>query len=60
MDEELAGITQLKDEVAEELADESEGTETVESIEHDIGAVKLYEVKKERSMSGNSAPVESF
>jgi DNA-directed RNA polymerase subunit omega len=43
LDEELSGIAQVRDEisteVAEEIAEESEGTETVESILNGDGAV---------------------
>ena len=39
-DDELSGVAAIKEEIAEEIADESEGTETVDSIESGDGAVE--------------------
>jgi len=39
-DDELSGVAAIKEEIAEEIAEESEGTETAESIESGDGAVE--------------------
>jgi DNA-directed RNA polymerase subunit omega len=43
LDEELSGLTAKKEELAEIISDESEGTETLESIEDGDGAVDVIE-----------------